>query len=107
MARDNKGHYTEATNALLENFYKEDYIDSVEFSEKVLNRLKEWVHLLHLEAFKLTKFLSNVPNLADQIDGSPQFTQTKVIASSKKESLHVHGLNWDHNNDTLVGSELG
>ena len=70
----------------------EDYIDSPESLERALNRLKELVHLFHLEAFKLTKLVSNVPNLAGQIDGSPQFTQTKVIALSKKESLHVLGL---------------
>ena len=62
------------------------------------------VHLFHLVGFKLTKFVSNVPNLADQIDGSPQSTEPKVNASSKEESSHVLGLKWDHNNDTLVVS---
>ena len=42
--------------------------------------------------FKPTKFVSNAPNLADQIDGSHQFTEPKVIASSKEGSSHVHGL---------------
>ena len=62
------------------------------------------MQLLHLGGFKLTKFVSNVPNLADRIDGSPQSTEPKVIASSKEESSHVLGLKWDHNNDTLVVS---
>ena len=48
--------------------------------------------------------LSNVPNLADEINGSPQSTEPKVIASSKEESSHVLGLKWDHNKDTLVVS---
>ena len=52
--------------------------------------------------FKLTKFLSNAPNLVDQIDGSPLSTEPKVIASSKEESSQVLGLKGDHNNDTLV-----
>ena len=103
-ARDNVIQYPEATKAVLENFYMDDYLDSVESPERALKRSKELVLLLHLGGFKLTKFVSNVPNLADRIDGSPQSTEPKVIASSKEESSHVLGLKWDHNNDTLVVS---
>ena len=56
-ARDNAKFYPEAAKPVLENFYMDDYLDSV-----------------HLGWFKLTKFVSNVPNMADQIDGSPQST---------------------------------
>ena len=52
----------------------------------------------------LTKFVSNAPNLDDQINGSPQSTEPKVIASSKEESSHELELKWDHNKDTLVVS---
>ena len=60
------------------------------------------MHLLHLGGIKHTKFLTNVSNPADQIDRSPQSTETKVVASSKKDSSHVLGLKSDHNNDTPV-----
>ena len=103
-ARENVNQYPEATKAVLENFYIDDYSDSVESPERALKRSKELVHLLHLGGFKLTKFVSNVPNLADRIDGSPQSTEPKVLASSKEESSHVLGLIWDRNNDTLVVS---
>ena len=89
---------------VLENFYMDDYLDSVESPEKAINRSKELVHLLHLGGFKLTKFVSNVPNLADRIDGSPQSTEPKVIVSCQEDSSHVLGLKWDHTNDTLVVS---
>ena len=103
-ARDNAKEYPEAAKAVLENFYMDDYLDSVESPERALIRSKELVHLLHLGGFKLTKFVSNVPNLADRIDGSAQSTEPKVIVSSTEESMHVLGLKWDHNNDTLVVS---
>ena len=103
-AGDNAKEYPEAAKAVLENFYIDDYLDSVEFHERALIRLKKLVHLLHLVGFKLNKFVSNVPDLADRIDGSAQFTEPKVIVSSKEESMHVLGLKWDHNNDTLVVS---
>ena len=60
----------------------DDNLDSVESPERALIMSKELVHLLHLGGFKLTKFLSNVPDLADQIDGSAQSTEPKVIVSS-------------------------
>ena len=103
-ARDNIGQYPEATKAVLENFHMDDYLDSVESPERALNRLKELVQLLHLGGFKLTRLASNVPNLADQIDGSTQSTELKLIASSKEESSHVPALKCDHNNETLVVS---
>ena len=103
-ARDNVNQYPEATKAVLDNFYMDNYLDSVESPERALKRSKELVHLLHLGGFKLTKFVSNVPNLAGRIDVSPQSTESKIIASSKEDSSHVLGLKWDHNNDTLVVS---
>ena len=103
-ARDNAKEYPEAAKAVPENFYMDNYLDSVESPERALIRLKELVHLFHLGGFKLTKFVSNVPDLADRIDGSAQSTEPKVIVSSKEESMHVLGLKWDHNNDTLVVS---
>ena len=76
----------------------------MESPEKAIYRSKELVHLLHLGGFKLTKFLSNVQNLADRIDGSPQSTEPKVIVSCQEDSSHVLGLKWDHTNNTLVVS---
>ena len=80
----------------------DDYLDLVESPEKAINRSKELVHLLG--GFKLTKIVSNVPNQADRIDGSPQSTEPKVIVSYQEDSSHVLGLMWDHTYDTLVVS---
>ena len=85
-ARDNAKFYPEAAKAVLENFYMDDYLDSVETPEKAIIRSNKMVNLLHLDGFKLTKFVSNVPNLADRIDGSPQTTEPKVMVSCQKDS---------------------
>ena len=50
-ARDNVSQYPEAAKAVLENFYMDDYLDSVESPERALKRSKELVHLLHLGGF--------------------------------------------------------
>ena len=105
-ARDIAKPYPEAAKAVLENFYMDDYLDSVQSPEKAINRSKKLVHLLHLGGFKLTKLVSNVPNLADRTDGSPQSTAPKVIVSCQEVSSHVLGLKWDHTNDTLVVSRV-
>ena len=101
-ARDNAKFYPEAAKAVLENFYTDDYLESVESPEKAINRSKELVHLLHLGWFRPTKFVSNVPNLTDRIDGSSQSTEPKVNVSCQEDSSHVLGLKWDHTKDTLV-----
>ena len=103
-ASDNGKDYPEAAKAVLENFYMDDYLDSVESPEKALIRSTKMVHLLHLGGFNLTKFVSNVQDLADRIDGSTQSTDPKVIVSSKGESLQRLGFKWDRNNNTLVVS---
>ena len=77
----------------------DDYLDSVESPERALIRSKESVHLIYIGLFKLTKFVINVPDLADRTDESSQSTEPKVIVSSKEESMLVLGLN-----DTLVVS---
>ena len=101
-ASHNAKEYPEAAKAVLENFYIDDYLDTVESPERALIRSRELVHFLHLGWFKLTDFVSNVPDLADQNDGTAQSTEPKVIVSSKEVSMHVLGLTWDHNNDTVV-----
>ena len=62
----------------------DDYLDSVESPERALIRSKELVHLVNLDGFKLTKFVSNVPDMADRIDGCAQSTEPKDIVSSKE-----------------------
>ena len=77
---DNAKEYPEAVKAVLENFFMDDNLDSVESPERSHIRSKELVHLHHLGGFKYTKFVSN------------------------EESMQVLGLKSDHNNDNLVVS---
>ena len=44
---NNAKEYPESAKAVLENFYMDDYLDSVESRESALTRSKELVHLLH------------------------------------------------------------
>ena len=41
-------------------------------------------------------------DVADRTDGSADSTETKIIVPIKEQSMHVPGLNWVQNNDTLI-----
>ena len=41
-------------------------------------------------------------DVADGTDRSADSTETKIIVPVKEQSMHLPGLNWDHNNDTLI-----
>ena len=57
-ALENIGQYPEASKeAVLENFYMAGLLDPMESPERALNRSGELVHPLHLDGFKLTKFV--------------------------------------------------
>ena len=57
QSTDNVTQYPEATKAVLENFYMDDYLDSVESPERALKRSKELVHLLHFRNSVFNKTL--------------------------------------------------
>ena len=70
--RDNVKRYPEAAKAVFENFYMDAYLNSVKSHERALIRSKELVCLFHLGGFKFIRIVSNVPDLAERIDGSPR-----------------------------------
>ena len=64
-AVDNQDRYPDAANAVLNNFYMDDYLGSVKISETALILSRSLVELLKLGGFNLTKLIiSNVPNLS-------------------------------------------
>ncbi|XP_075250920.1 uncharacterized protein LOC142343117 [Convolutriloba macropyga] len=88
-AKDNSRQYPDASQAVLEKFYMDDYLDSLDEPEKALKRAKELVELLMLGGFKLTKFVSSVPHLLDELDNSFKTNdqeEPKVIGSSEEEA---------------------
>ena len=83
----------------------DDYLDSVDSEESAIQRAKELIALLKHGGFNLTKFVSNIPNLAAQLNNASEGIQKFITATSEQsESSHVLGLRWNHVNDTLVVS---
>ena len=73
----------------------DDYLDSIESPDEALKRSRDLVKLLSKGGFKLTKFISNVPNLLEELEDQSVEPLPKVIgASMEKSSSHVFGLKW-------------
>ena len=104
-AKDNIRRFPDAAQAVLDKFYMDDYLDSLEIPHEALSRAKNLVELLKLGGFKLTKFIINTPSLLDENENHDQICQPKVILVCDEEaSSHVLGLKWDHRKDTLAVS---
>ena len=75
----------------------------MESPDEALKRSRDLVKLLSKGGFKLTKFISNVPGLLEELEDQSVESVPKVIGASMEESsYHVLGLKWDHTKDTLV-----
>ena len=107
-AVDNQDRYPDAAYAVLNNFYMEDYLESVKNPKTALMLSRSLVELLKLGGFNLTKFISNIPNLSSKVNPpktSANNSKEIITAAINPETAsHVLGLKWDHVTDTLVVS---
>ena len=104
-ASDNEDQFPAAALAVKLKFYMDDYLDSVDSEESAIQRAKELIALLKHGGFNLTKFVSNIPNLAAQLNNASEGIQKSITATTEQsESSHVLGLRWNYVNDTLVVS---
>ena len=102
-ALDDTKKNPEAIKAVLENYYMDNYLDSVESREGSVESL-DMLYLLRLGWFNFIKFVSSLPCLVDRIDGFTQSTESEVIVSSNEEQRHKLEFRRVHNNDTLFVS---
>ena len=88
-ATDNTSQFPEAAQSVINNFYRDDYLESSPTIEEATRKAKDLVKLLSLGGFKLTKFVSNVRTIPPQVETDPTIpTETKEIPSTE-ESSHV------------------
>ena len=85
---DNAAKFPEAAIAVKENFYMDDYLDSRPTLEGIESLAKDLIQLLSIGGFKLTKWTSNAPQLADHLNtfaDSHHNRQTQLSPSSSIE----------------------
>ena len=104
-ARDKNSDFPEAAHAVCQKFYMDDYLDSMESPIIVQKISRDLIELLNRGGFKLTKFISNVPGLLEELeDKSVEQVPKEIGASREESSSHVLGLKFDYVNDTIVVS---
>ena len=84
-ATDNKKTFPEAAQNVQTNFYMDDYLESSPTVAEATQKAKDLVQLLSLGGFKLTKFVSNVPNIPSEIEPNNALSATEVKEIPKTE----------------------
>ena len=88
----------------------DDYLDSAESVDVILERCESLVRVLKQGGFKLTKFVSNVPTMGlklnddEKREEDPTDSSQLLLQTAAPSSSHLLGLKWDQNADSLVVS---
>ena len=104
-ATDNHTDYPEAAESVHRNFLMDDYLESSSTIAEAAKKAKDLVKLLQRGGFRLTKIVSNVPEIPNDLEPicEPSSTVEKFIAKTE-DSSHVLGMKWNHLSDSLVVS---
>ena len=107
-AGDNRHQLREAANSVENNFYTDDYLDSSPTVKEATKKAPDLVEMLAKGGFKLTKFVSNVTGLVNNVDSNSQLSNksTEKVLATDEDTSHVLGLKWNHSRDTLVVSRV-
>ena len=87
---DNAAKFPEAATAVKQNFYMDDYLESRPTLEGIESLAKDLIQLLSSGGFKLTKWISNAPLLADRLNIFADLhhnRQTQLSLSSSIEDI--------------------
>ena len=105
-ARDNRNQFREAANSVGNHFYRDDYLESSPTVNEAAKKAQDLVEMLAKGGFKITKFVSNVPSLVNNVDANSQLSteSTEKVLATDEDTSHVLGLKWNHTSDTLVVS---
>ena len=67
----------------------DDFLDSLESESKTIQTADELLALLKLGVFKLTKFVSNIPNLALHLKNDTTKPGQKSLSITPKSKKHL------------------
>ena len=81
-----------------------DYLESSPTVNKATKKAQDRIEMLAKGDFKLTKFVSNVQSLVNNVDPNSQLSTelSEGVLASDRETSHVLGLKWNHSRDTFV-----
>ena len=81
-ARNNQNRFPEAAKAVQQKLYMDDNLDSIDCPERTLQLSRDLIEMLKLGGYKLTKFISHVPRLAETLEPSVTVPPVKEILNT-------------------------
>ena len=99
--------YPEAASVVSEKFYVDNYLDSIENVTHAIENNREFLSLLRLGGFNLTKFVRNADEFTltmNPEDCKTSSSPIKKFYNGSEQPLHDLGLKWEHVKNTLVVS---
>ena len=92
-----------AGKALLRNFYVDDLLKSTKGAEEAVSLIKNVVQMCAAGGFKLTKFISNHPDVLSAIPEEDRKVGVKDqdLSTGKVPEERGLGVLWNTDNDTL------
>ena len=93
-AEDNKNEFPAALNAIKHHFYMDDYIQSRPTISEAKKVISQTTRCLKNGSFRLTKFVSNEPDVLTEI--------SSVDKDETKEIIRVLGQKWNITTDDFV-----
>ena len=95
-----------AALAVKRNFYMDDFFKSVKSTGEAMEIQQQLAQMLNLEGFHLTKWISNVKEVIEQISDSERAPSVKVVDENIVMPVErALGVSWDTNSDCFVGCE--
>ena len=99
----NESDFPEAAQAIFQKLYMDEYLDSADSPILAQKGLRNLIKLNSKVGFKLTKLISNVPGVLEELeDKSIKRDAEEIGVLTEESSSYVLGLKWDHVNNTLV-----
>ena len=107
-AVDNKADFPNASAVMYRDIYMDDLLHASTSADAACSLGKDLITVCSKGGFKLTKWLSNVPEVASKLNiacgNVVPVPSSGLPASFTDHAAHVLGLKWDFNADTLVVS---
>ena len=88
------------------HFYMDDSLESSPTVNEATKKAQDLVEMLAKGGFKLTKVVSNIPGLVNNVDpnSQPSTESTEKVVATDEETFLVLGVKWNHSRDNLVVS---
>ena len=89
IAMDNQAKLPDAASAVLKKFYIDDYLDSFEDPDVAINLSQEFINVLALGGFKISKFIRNLTKFNKTLSppqSAPQQESKNIVTCGDNSS---------------------